>query len=128
MHRIVNQLDRKILARCKLHGLTIGQFGVLEALHSKGDLTVGQVKKAILSSDGTIPVIVKNLESRNLIRKMEDPADGRKCILAITTEGRALVNAVYPESTAVVEAEFSVWSESEKRQLVRLLSKFRREE
>lgn len=127
MHRIVNQLDRKTLVQCKLHGLTLGQFGVLEALRNKGDLTVGQVKAAILSSDGTIPVIVKNLENRNLIRKMDDPEDGRKCILTITAEGRKLVDAVYPKSAAVVQAEFAVWSEAEKTQLARLLSKFHRE-
>lgn len=127
MHRIVNQLDRKTLAQCSSHGLTIGQFGVLEALYHKDDLSVGQVKAAILSSDGTIPVIVKNLESRNLIRKAADPDDGRRCILAITPEGRKLVDAVCPKSKAVVQSEFSVWSEAEKKQLAHLLSKFQRE-
>lgn len=127
MHRIVNQLDRKTLAQCSSHGLTIGQFGVLETLYHKGDLTVGQVKSAILSSDGTIPVIVKNLESRNLIRKTEDPADGRKRVLAITPEGRRLVDTVSPKNKTVVRSEFSVWNEAEKKQLAQLLSRFQRE-
>lgn len=42
-------------------GLTFGQFEVLEALYSKGDMSIGNVMKKILSSVGAISVIVNNL-------------------------------------------------------------------
>ncbi|WP_235899151.1 MarR family transcriptional regulator [Suipraeoptans intestinalis] len=47
--------------------MTLSQFAVLEALYSKGDLTVGEVREKILSSVGTIPVIVNNLVGRGYV-------------------------------------------------------------
>ena len=61
LHRIVTDLDRKTKVLCQKQGLTFGQFMVLEALYHKGPLSVGEVKESILSTDGTIPVIVANM-------------------------------------------------------------------
>lgn len=60
------------------YNLTLGQFAVLEALYHKGDLTVGQVQRAILSSSGTVPVIVGNLEKRGYLARQTDEADRRR--------------------------------------------------
>ena len=49
--RIVTDLDRKTRALCQKHGVTFGQFMVLEALYHKGPLSVGEVKESILSTD-----------------------------------------------------------------------------
>ena len=77
MHRTANAIDRKTAQIAGAYGLTLGQFSVLEALYHKGDLTVGQVQEAILSTSGTIPVIVGKLEKEGmapLIAPTETPA------------------------------------------------------
>ena len=43
---------------------------VLEALYSKGDMSVGEVRERILSSVGTIPLIVNNLVKMNYVERM----------------------------------------------------------
>ena len=61
MHRIVNELDRRT-AIARKYGLTLPQFAVLEALYHKGDLSVGELKESVLSTDGTIPVVTRHLK------------------------------------------------------------------
>lgn len=70
------------------HGLTFSQFAVLEALYSRGEMSVGMVRKHILSSMGTIPLIINNLVKRNLVKRCSDLNDRRICIVSLTDEGK----------------------------------------
>ena len=54
LHRNVNTLDKKTAKIASEYHLTFSQFMVLEALYSKGDMSVGEVRERILSSVGTI--------------------------------------------------------------------------
>jgi len=126
LHRVANAIDRQTARIAAEHDLTLGQFAVLEALYHKGDLTVGQVQEAILSSSGTIPVIVGNLEKRGYLIRRADEADHRRCILHITDEGRRLVAAVFPENEKMIDEAMSCWTDDEKRQLFGLLRRFDR--
>lgn len=123
LHRAVNHIDRQSAKIFSRYGLTMGQFAVLEALYHKGDLTVGQVQEKILSSSGTIPLIVNNLEKRKLLLRLPDPADKRRCMLHITEEGSALLAEVYPQNEAKICELMELWSLEEKEQLVDLLKK-----
>lgn len=124
MHRVNSQIDRKTARIAERYGLTLSQFGVLEALYHSGDLTVGEVKERILSTDGTIPVVVKNLERCGMITRREDENDRRRRILSLTEKGRETIAEAYPENERMISEQMSVWSTEEKRQLARLLRKF----
>lgn len=124
LHRAVNEIDRKTSRLLKPYGLTIGQFAVLEVLYHKGDMTVGEVQEKILSSSGTIPVIIENLEKRKLLFRMKDERDRRRCILRLTEEGKSLIAEIYPINEAMILEEFQIYSEKEKEQLVILLKKY----
>lgn len=73
LHRTVSKLDRTMGAICKEHGLTLGQFAVMQALYRCGDQTIGELREAAISSDGTISVVIKNLEKRELVHRKENP-------------------------------------------------------
>lgn len=75
LHRNVNTLDKKTADLAAEYGLTFSQFMVLEALYSKGDMTVGEVRERILSTVGTISLIVNNLVKLNYIERLDDPKD-----------------------------------------------------
>ncbi|MGI6002603.1 MAG: MarR family winged helix-turn-helix transcriptional regulator [Lachnospiraceae bacterium] len=124
MHRIIGRIDRQTAHIAAKYDLTLSQFGVLEALYHAGDLTVGEVKEKILSSDGTIPVVVKNLEKRGLLFRKQDPADKRKSILSLTEQGRDLIAEAYPENEQMIRKQMSAWTPEEKKQLTALLKKF----
>lgn len=123
LHRTVNKLDKEVSKIHTKFGLTLGQFAVLEALYHKGDLCVGQVQEKILSSTGTIPVIVKNLVKRDLLRQIKDENDKRKVILSLTDKGREIMDRAYPENEEVIIDFMKILNEDELESLVRILNK-----
>lgn len=124
LHRTVNAIDRESARVCSAAGLTLGQFAVLEALFHKGDLTVGQVQEKILSTSGTIPLIVGNLEKQGYLIRQRDEVDKRCRILHLTQKGKEVVERVFPGNEKVIIEATSCWSDEEKQQLVSLLEKF----
>ena len=98
MHRIVNELDRRTAAIARKYGLTLPQFAVLEALYHKGDLSVGELKESVLSTDGTIPVVTRHLKQQGLIVGTTDSKDRRRTIMTLTDKGRALEPMFYEVS------------------------------
>ena len=124
LHRTANAIDRQTARIAAEYDLTIGQFGVLEALYHKGDMTVGEVQEKILSSSGTIPLIINNLARREYLTRLSDENDKRRCILHLTQKGRELISQVYPKNEAKIIEMMARWTDDEKTQLAALLKKF----
>ena len=124
MHRAANAVDRKTSRIAAAYGLTLGQFAVLEALYHKGDLTVGQVQEAVLSTSGTIPVIVGRLEREGYLTRCQDENDRRRWMLRLTDAGRELIAQVYPENEEMIIRQMDCWTDEEKETLVSLLQRF----
>lgn len=125
MHRLVNEMDSATRIICKKYGITLGQFAVLEALNSKGELTVGQIKELVLSSDGTIPVVIGNLENRGYVMKHQDDADKRKFFVNLTAEGERMIQTLYPENEKALVEITGRLSKEDKAMLVDLIRKMR---
>lgn len=123
LHRNVNDLDKKTSKIALEHGLTLSQFMVLEALYSKGDMTVGEVREKILSSVGTISVIVNNLVKMNYIERLPYEMDRRVCILRLTKEGRNVISKVIPKNEAMIVDSMKELTKEEKDELLYLLKK-----
>ncbi|WP_298703709.1 MarR family winged helix-turn-helix transcriptional regulator [uncultured Veillonella sp.] len=121
LHRNVGALDRKTARIAAKYKLTFSQFMVLEALYSKGNLTVGEVRRAILSSIGTISVIINNLVKMGYIERLADATDKRVSILQLTEAGHAVISNIVPENNAMIQNSFEVLTHEEKMQLVNLL-------
>ena len=128
LHRMVNEIDRKTGRLLQPYHLTLGQFAVLEALYHKGDMTIGQVQEKILSSSGTIPLIIQNLEKRKLLRRLKNEKDRRVCMLQLSEEGRWLIEEVYPKNEAMIFRELGIYSLEEQEELVRLFKKYKEEQ
>ena len=126
LHRVCNEIDRRSSQIFAQYGLSLGQFAVLEVLYHKGNLSVGEVQKKILSTSGTIPVIVNNLTKRGLVERLTDVDDKRKCILHITEEGKKLMREVFPKNKTTIIDSMSNWSDEEKNQMIKILKKFER--
>lgn len=124
LHRAVNYIDQQTAKICAGKKLSLGQFGVLEALYHKGDLSVGQVQEKILSTSGTIAVIVSNLEARGYICKERDSRDKRRFILHLTDAGRQVIAQVYPENEAKINSIMEFWTAEEQQSMAALLKKF----
>jgi len=120
-YRMVRDLDRETARISAEFGLTYPQFQVLEALLHKGELSVGQIRDAILSSDGTVPVVVDNLCRKGLVRRTKDPRDRRRSLVSLTDVGASLIREAYPRNEEMIEAKFDIWTAEDKRELCYLL-------
>ena len=123
---MARDLDRATSKICSSYGITYPQFQVMEALLHKGSLSVGEIRDSILSSNGTVPVIINNLEKIDMVRRTKDPSDNRKCIVEITAEGKSLIEQVWAENEEMFTGKFSVWTDEEKRELIRLFNLYRK--
>ena len=123
LHRNVNTLDKKTAKIASEYHLTFSQFMVLEALYSKGDMSVGEVRERILSSVGTNSLIVNNLVKMKYIERIPDKKDRRVCILHLTKEGYEVISKIAPKNEAKITESMDVLDQDEKETLLYLLKK-----
>lgn len=104
-------------------GLTISQFGVLEALYHKGPLSQKEIGQKILRSSGNITMVIDNLEKRALVRRERNHVDRRYFIVYLTDDGQKLISKIFPPHAAVITHEMSMLTATEQVTLGRLCKK-----
>lgn len=77
----------------------------------------------ILSSVGTIPLIVNNLVKMNYVERMCNEKDRRVCILHLTQEGYDVISKIVPRNEAMIAESMEVLDQEEKEKLLYLLKK-----
>ena len=104
-------------------GLTVSQFGVLEALYHLGALSQKDLGRKILRSSGNITLVVDNLEKRGLVKRERDRTDRRFFIVHLTDKGKRLIRRIFPPHAALIAEELSVLSDAEQQKLGDLCKK-----
>jgi MarR family transcriptional regulator, 2-MHQ and catechol-resistance regulon repressor len=105
------------------HGLTVSQFGVLEALLHLGPLGHGVLGRKILKSSGNVTTVIDNLCRLGLVTREHDPRDRRVRRVALTDEGRRRVERALPDHVRRVRDAFSCLSREEQETLGDLLKR-----
>src|SRR5260370_9468516 len=88
MGRMSLELDQK--------GLTMGQFGVLEALLHLGPMCQRTLGQKLLRSGGNITLVVDNLEKHGWGRRERQKVDRRMIGIHLTPRGRKLIAGGFP--------------------------------
>ena len=104
-------------------GLTVSQFGVLEAIYHLGPLNQSEIAKKVLKSTGNITLVVDNLEKRDLVKRERQQEDRRYFAVRLTTKGRKLIGAVFPRHASKIMEEMGVLSSAEQEVLGKLCRK-----
>jgi MarR family 2-MHQ and catechol resistance regulon transcriptional repressor len=110
-------------AHAASHGLTMGEFAVLEALYHKGDLLLGELQRKILVSTGGITYLVDRLERKRLVKRLECATDRRARYASLTADGSALIERIFPEHTEWLERAVAGLTQAEQRTAIELLRK-----
>jgi MarR family 2-MHQ and catechol resistance regulon transcriptional repressor len=108
------------------HGLTIAEFGILEALYHVGPMLLGELQRKILVSSGGVTYLVDRLEKRGLVRREPCPEDRRARYAALTPEGKRLVARIFPDHARVIERAMSGLTRSDRERAVALLKQLGR--
>ncbi len=104
-------------------GVSISQFGVLEALLHCGPLQQCELGQKILKSSGNVTVVVDNLERRGLVSRERHKVDRRRITVDLTAAGRELISRLFPQHMEQVCLAMGELSASELEQLARLCKK-----
>ncbi|CAB1062491.1 Transcriptional regulator, MarR family [Olavius sp. associated proteobacterium Delta 1] len=104
-------------------GLTVSQFGVLEAIFHLGPLSQRDLGRKILRSSGNITMVIDNLEKRRLVRRERDASDRRMFIVHLTGEGQKLIGKIFPSHAALITNELSVLNATDQKILGDLCKK-----
>ncbi len=109
-------------------GLTVSQFGVLEALLHLGPLMQRELSERLLKSGGNITMVIDNLEKRHLVRRDRQLED-RRCIKVCLTEpGEQLIREIFPVHVAAILREMSCLKTSEQEELSQLCRRLGKQE
>lgn len=114
-------VDARINRPLAEHGLTVSQFGVLEALLHLGPLSQRELGRKILRSSGNVTLVIDNLCRGGLVRRLDDPVDRRVRRIELTERGRATVEDALPRHVERVRTAFSCLTAEEQEALAALL-------
>jgi MarR family 2-MHQ and catechol resistance regulon transcriptional repressor len=103
------------------HGLTLAEFGMLEALYHLGPMPLGEVQRRILVSSGGVTYLADSLESRGLVRREPADRDRRIRIATLTDQGREMIEKIFPEHAARLEEAMAGLSPEEQERAATLI-------
>jgi len=115
---------RRLTADLERERLSGSGFSVLMVLSSAGgELELRDLRTRLRTSKANATEVVTTLETRGLVQRFRLPHDRRAASVRLTTQGREVIDRVFPEHTQRVSDAFSVLDEAEKRQLAELCRK-----
>jgi MarR family 2-MHQ and catechol resistance regulon transcriptional repressor len=115
---------RRLSADLEREGLSASGFSVLVVLTTAGGSLELRILRARLhTSKANATEVVTTLESRGLVARHRLAHDRRAAMVALTVEGREMVDRLFPEHTERVSDAFAVLDEAEKRSLAEICRK-----
>ena len=123
--RALQALERAVGPHLVQQGLSLTEFAVLEVLHHKGPLRLGEIRDRILLTGASTTYVVKKLEERGLMRRRSCAEDSRVVFGELTAKGRALIEEVFPAHVELLQQAMGGLSVSQKLDTIRLLRTLR---
>jgi MarR family transcriptional regulator, 2-MHQ and catechol-resistance regulon repressor len=102
-------------------GLSLTDFGILEALLHKGSMAVNDLGKKVSLTSGSITTAVDRLQERGLVQRRNTDEDRRARMVHLTATGRREIRAAFRKHAAAMDQLGSVLTPEERAELVRLL-------
>lgn len=121
--RCYSTFSREVSARVDDYGLTLPQFGVLEALHHLGPLALGEIAEKLLVTGGNVTFVMDRLEAQGLAYRDRSDEDRRVVRARLTADGRRLIEASFPQHAVFICGLMEELTRNEQQELRRLLKK-----
>ena len=121
LSRAHNAINARLDSHIASHGLTGTEFGILEVLHHKGPLLLGEIQRKILVTSGGITYLVDRLVEKGLVKREQCPSDRRARYAVLTPAGDALIRAIFPDHARRIAKAMSGLTVREQATAARLL-------
>ena len=103
--------------------LTTPQFGVLEILNKTGAIPLKKISEEVMVTGANITCVVDNLEKEGFVKRIPSKEDRRVIHADLTPQGRTKIESILPAYSESMASLISALTDSEQKELVRLLSK-----
>lgn len=96
IRKIIQSVAMNSKSLVKRVGLTGPQLMILQEIAHFGEVSVGEVAKAIILSQGTVTGILERMEKRGLVIRRRSDADRRRVLVQATVAGKQLLETAPP--------------------------------
>ncbi|TVP44370.1 MAG: MarR family transcriptional regulator [Gemmatimonadales bacterium] len=121
--RSYQTFTRVVSARVLEYGLTIPQFGILEALYHVGPLSLGDLADKLLVTGGNVTYVMDRLEEQGLVYRQRSDLDRRVVEARLTDEGKALIERIFPDHARFIGRVVDHLEPEEQKELRDLLKR-----
>ena len=91
LRKIIQSISMNSKSLVKRVGLTGPQLMILQEIVQAGEVSVGEVAKAISLSQGTVTGILERMEKRELVTRRRSDTDRRRVLVQATKAGKTLL-------------------------------------
>jgi DNA-binding MarR family transcriptional regulator len=105
--------------------ITLAQLRALRVLGHHGTQRMSELSEHLRIAARSTTEVVEALESRGLVDRRPDPADGRATLAGLTPEGSRVLSAIRAAKGTEAERTFDRLSAEDKAHLARILAKLR---
>lgn len=106
LKRLSRLIEAELRRTFAEHGLDPASFDVLATLRRSAPphlLTPAELMRSAMVTSGAVSQRLDRLEARGLVTRSPSPTDGRVVEVALTAEGRALIDRALPDHLATEE-------------------------
>jgi MarR family 2-MHQ and catechol resistance regulon transcriptional repressor len=114
-------VERRVAEDIARHDLTVMEFGILEVLHHKGPLLLGEIQKKVLVTSGGITYLVDRLEGKGLVTREACPTDRRARYAVLTAAGQSLIARIFPEHASMIAQVMAPLGAREQQDVIAIL-------
>ena len=118
-----NKLEKVVKQDVAADHLNITEFSVLELLFHQGRQTTQTIKEKILIASSSTTYVIDQLEKKEYVERLINPADKRVTYVSLSLQGHELMETIFPRHEQTIAACFSSLTDDELNQLIKLLSK-----
>jgi MarR family 2-MHQ and catechol resistance regulon transcriptional repressor len=115
--------SKAVACKVQEYGLTTPQFGIIEALHHLGPLSLGELADKLLVTGGNVTYVMDRLEEMGMVVRERGPTDRRVVRAKLTEKGRACIADVFPGHAEFISDLSGCLAAEEQDQLRALLKK-----
>ncbi|WP_213422350.1 MarR family winged helix-turn-helix transcriptional regulator [Bhargavaea massiliensis] len=119
-HKVISEKANRLFAE---YGLNPTEFAVLELLYHKGSQPIQKIGSKILLASGSMTYVIDKLQKRGYLERTICDTDRRVTFVDITTEGRKLLDEIFPVHEESLHGLMEALSPEEKATAIELLKK-----
>ena len=123
MITLLMQAGRRLRSRHPEDRIDPSSFPLAKQLMGGEALRVSDLAARLDLDASTVSRQIKQLEDRGVVTRTADPADGRACLVALSSEGGDLLAAGLRRRFERIRAVLEPWSEQDRDQLQTLLTR-----